>query len=261
MKKLNTYKLRISKSVAKIREENGWSQIKLSNLLGISQPLLSAIESGKASLDTERFFLFLETFHLGLADFFPMKKNDYFQILLEAARRFGDYQDLEEGQDGPSIIIEELYDINKIIHEILLLVPSHRHVMSLAPLMVKHVPHLNFDAIAMKLYDFGVDGRIWWLADGVLWAVRHRLKWHLQKRYATIYERTAEILDIKGRSSNRFFSLRKAYPLDIFDQDIISKRILEVRKASRDALATRWRIITTIKQDDFVLALEKTEKK
>lgn len=251
------YRKSICSSLKKIRQERNWTQVKLAELLGLSQSRLSEIEKGKGSLTAEQLLVLLETFHLTLSDFSYAPVTEHSRYLRSALTRLGAATIISHRFTSPSQL---LYDIQELIREILVEVPSRDHICHLAPLIVSHIREINFDSIGMKLYDLGVDGRLWWIVEGTLWAVRERSCWSQSKEVAEMYEEAKELLAMKSKSANYFFSYRRAYPNDVVDRDVVNQQQLEQVRRERDALATRWRIVSRVRLEDFTKALEEWEK-
>lgn len=247
----------LSNSLKRLRKEKGFTQSKMSQVLGISQSRLSEIEQGKGSIAAEQLLFLLKEFNLRLDDFWDRPPQNVSDQLEKSLQRLGAYYLAPNPSIVPSDRLSELHDV---LRETLIGVPSKNHILALAPVIVRQIKFINFDTLCMKLYDLGIDARVWWIVEGTLWAVRQRLKWVLPLATQDLYQLAAEILSRKTKPANYFFHVRKGYPNDVFDSDILSVKDFEEVRNSRDELAIRWRLITRIRVEDLAGALEKNEK-
>lgn len=251
------YQKELSVALPKIRQRLGITQAEMAKRIGVSQPKLCDIEGGYSTLTFPEVLVLMSAYNLALKDLVELPQWNAPMRIRQALARFGAF---ELHQDERVIISEELMELQDVIRQTLVIYPEKRTLCALAPLIVKHIKQLNFDGIAMKLYDIGVDGRLWWLVEGTLWAVRVRRKFYLPKQVLQLYNTANLILTRKSKSANYFFSLRRAYPTDYLDCELAGKRAMENIRVARDALATRWRIMSLIKQEDFTEALARAEE-
>lgn len=255
--KLDIYQKSISEAIRSIRRRHQWTQGQLCKVLGISQPQLSAIEHKRCSLTAEQFLVFLQTFNLSLSDVLLLKSEDPSIPLRHSLQRLGAHH---LGWDPAIPVANQLEDVYDVVLETLVTVPTSDHVCALAPVIVRHVRDMNIDAIGMRLFDLGLDGRIWWVVEGTLWAVRSRMRWFLPREFSKLYKKAVEKLERKSKTSNQFFSMRRGYPVDILEWEGRSSRAIEELKRKRDSLAERWRIVTPIRVEDFTQSLMEAEK-
>ena len=247
----------LSHFLKRLRKEKGFTQSQMSQVLGISQSRLSEIEQGKGSIAAEQLLFLLKEFNLRLDDFWSKPPQNISAQLENSLHRLGAYYLVPNPSLVPSDRLSEVHDV---LRETLIGVPSKNHILALAPVIVRQIKLINFDTLCMKLYDLGIDARVWWIVEGTLWAVRQRLKWVLPLDIQDFYQLAVEILSRKTKPANYFFNVRKGYPQDVFDSDILSAKDFEEVRKKRDELATRWRLITRIRVENLAGALEKNEK-
>lgn len=238
------------------RRERGLSQSDMAQIVELSQSRLSELEGGKGSLGGEELLFLVQEGYLDLYDMIEQREPiDQENLQTRLQKQLRPRQLLQK-----RLSFQSRQEEMDLMSEVLVCASQASMITDLVNLVVHHGQWLNFDAMAMKLYALGIDGRIWWLVEGSLWAVRHRLRWHLPAHISQIYKRANDLLVIKSKTSNQFFSLRKAAPEDILDGDLIRAELVEKTRVNRDALASRWRMITSITLQDFAQSLEKHEK-
>lgn len=247
----------ISQILKETRHKRGLTQNVVAQLLGLSQSRYSEVEQGRGVLSAEQFLTFMREYNLSFEPFCKKEGQKPIQSAKLALKKWGATH-LEEDEVG--LIHTNLYDLYATIVEVLVGYTQKDLICSLAPVIIKNCQKINFDAMGMRLYDIGLDGRLWWLVESVIWAIRDRLKWFITREIKEMYSEAEEILTMKSKAANAFFSLRKAYPTDVMDEDIKTTRVMDKIRLERDALASKWRIITRIKQEDFSKTLEIWEK-
>lgn len=100
-------KLEIGKQIKKLRIDNGYTQEKLSELIGISQRALSSIESGKNFISAETLENLLKIFNTSLEDFFSTNSFKEVDELLKMI-----YKNIEKIKDNP-VKLEIIYNLTK----------------------------------------------------------------------------------------------------------------------------------------------------
>ena len=100
-------KLEIGKQIKKLRIDNGYTQEKLSELIGISQRALSSIESGKNFISAETLENLLKIFNTNLEDFFSTNSFKEVDELLKMI-----YKNIEKIKDNPTKL-EIIYNLIK----------------------------------------------------------------------------------------------------------------------------------------------------
>lgn len=100
-------KLEIGKQIKKLRIDNGYTQEKLSELIGISQRALSSIESGKNFISAETLENLLKIFNTNLEDFFSTNSFKEVDELLKMI-----YKNIEKIKDNP-VKLEIIYNLTK----------------------------------------------------------------------------------------------------------------------------------------------------
>ena len=100
-------KLEIGKQIKKLRIDNGYTQEKLSELIGISQRALSSIESGKNFISAETLENLLKIFNTNLEDFFSTNSLKEVDELLKMI-----YKNIEKIKDNPTKL-EIIYNLTR----------------------------------------------------------------------------------------------------------------------------------------------------
>lgn len=100
-------KLEIGKQIKKLRIDNGYTQEKLSELIGISQRALSSIESGKNFISAETLENLLKIFNTNLEDFFSTNSLKEVDELLRMI-----YKNIEKIKDNPTKL-EIIYNLTR----------------------------------------------------------------------------------------------------------------------------------------------------
>lgn len=247
----------ITQLLRETRHKKGVTQQSLAHILGLSQSRYSEIEQGKGSLSAEQFLIFMREFSLSFELFNKKGGQTPLNLVKLALKKWGA---IHLASDESGLIHTNLYNLYATMTEVLVGYPQKDLICALAPVIIMNRDIINFDALGMKLYDIGLDGRLWWLTEAILWALRDRQKWFIPRELKDIYGESEEILTMKSKAANAFFSLRKAYPTDVLDDDIKTLRVLEKVRLERDTLASKWRLITRIRQEDFSKTLELWEK-
>lgn len=248
----------IAALVQRARKKYNLTQGEMAKKLAMSQSRLCDLERGRASLSAEQLLMFLQEFSISLAELVPEYLDDPIESLRLSLARWGRFA--LKSSPRPLLISEKLSDLHDVIRETLVITPVRDYLCALAPIIVRHAAVINFDRVGMQLYDLGIDARLWWVVEGTLWAVRERKNYYLPGEIAKMYQNANHVLTRKSKSANSFFSLRRAYPIDVLENQAVGARVLEKIRLTQDALATRWRLITRIQSEDFTKALQKFEE-
>ena len=97
----------IGKQIKKLRIDNGYTQEKLSELIGISQRALSSIESGKNFISSETLENLLKIFNINLEEFFATNSLKEADELLKMI-----YKNIEKIKNNPTKL-EIIYNLTK----------------------------------------------------------------------------------------------------------------------------------------------------
>lgn len=246
----------ISAAIRRLRQDRRWNQAELAKTLGVSQSRLSEIESGKGSISAEQLIILMQTFNVPLSHFVKTKPADPDAQLRNAISRLGGSQLIENPDVLPS---EKLNEVSTVITETLISGISSRLITNLVPTIVNNIRNFSFIRTLIKLKEYGLQNRLFWIADGLLWALNKRLSIFVPKDRLLLYRQAKTVLE-------NFFNpqLLCAYTYnlqeDILDPDITSQKTLEQTKKSRDDIAKKWRIVTRITADDFYQSLLAAEQ-
>jgi transcriptional regulator with XRE-family HTH domain len=228
----------ITQLLKETRLKRGLEPSELASVLGIPEDQYREMEFGKLAMTAEQLLVFMRQYQVSFDCFNFDSTSKSIQKLRLALKNWGaSYL----GENETSLIHSQTYDLYSTIIEVLVAYPTKELICALCPVLIKQRSRINFDSIGMRLYDLGIDGRLWWVVEACIWAVRDRVKWFISSELKSLYQEADEMLGMKSKAANAFFSLRKAYPVDIVDQDITTIRIMEKVRQERDTLATRWR--------------------
>ena len=97
----------IGKQIKKLRIDNGYTQEKWSELIGISQRALSSIESGKNFISSETLENLLKIFNINLEEFFANNSLKEADELLKMI-----YKNIEKIKNNPTKL-EIVYNLTK----------------------------------------------------------------------------------------------------------------------------------------------------
>ena len=100
-------KTEIGKQIKKLRIDNGYTQEKLSELIGISQRALSSIESGRNFISAETLENLLKIFNTSLEDFFSTNSFKEVDELLKMI-----YKNIEKIKKNPAKL-EIIYNLTR----------------------------------------------------------------------------------------------------------------------------------------------------
>jgi len=245
----------ISKKIRQLRQERHWTQAELAKLLGLSQNRLSELERGKGSFTAEQLIAVLTTFNVPIDYFAKAKgKKSNADQLQNALARLGATH-LIELEALPSDTVK---DAVSAIRETLISAEYSRYLTGIAPVIVKNGRNINLFRLRAELAEAGLDRRLGWVLDNTLEAIRRELKHELPREAALAYRQTELLLEpllASWREERGAWKYEHA-PEDFLDPDINSRQTAEELRADASAISKRWRILTGIKVEDFVHALE-----
>lgn len=237
----------IGKALRALRVERRWTQAELAKHIGVSQPKLSQIERGNASLTAEQLLLVLELFNVGVDHFAPRSARGG-SVVQNALVRHGATH-LAAASVGA---LEASSDPNDVVFEVLRAPQSPRHLTALAPLLVWSAERISLPEVASRLQRVGRGLRLGWLLESTLDAMaRERSGTNEQRRRA----RRAKLLIESFLRSGGLTQPEATSPPDLLDRDVRSQRTADELWARAAEPARRWRIITRLQTDDFLFAL------
>lgn len=250
---LDKIKKDIVESIRGVRKERRFTQKELADLLGITQARYSQIENGNGSFTAEQLVILMQKFNIAL-DLLVQEKKSGVSHLQNALSRFGAGELYEEPDLLPS---ERLAEVSRVVIETIVSAESSRQIASLAPVIVKNISYINFNAIRMSLQDIGLSGRLGWLLENCSSAIAQITKGVVSRQNGALYGRALVKIDpVVGLIWSHWSALEDNLPEDVLDGAIASQRTLDEVKGSRDPLAKKWKIATRITTDDFVKALK-----
>jgi transcriptional regulator with XRE-family HTH domain len=253
-KSLDNQRKAVSAKVRELRLGRGWTQRELASHLDLSQSRLSEIENGSGSFTAEQFLRILELFNV-TASHFVGAETDHGAAIQNALARLGAVHLRESSSVFPS---DDLDDVARVIREVLVNGES-RFVTALAPVLVKNF-RINLMHLHAELATIGRERRLAWLVDNTRSALGR-----LQARGGSIGKEWNRIarrvlpafeLYLEGVSGDPDDINRFAFPIDVLDPAIRTKQTRSDVFTRGSTLSIRWCIVTSLKPEDFVEALE-----
>lgn len=241
----------IAERVRALRQARRWTQRELAAELGLSQSRLSELESGQGSFSAEHLLAILQLFNVSVSHFVGTRVDPDAQ-LQNALIRFG-AEHLLAGDDV--VVADRLEDLSILIRDTLVLA-NPRQVAALAPAIVRNIDALDLNRLRARFVDVGFEGRLYWLIDNLLIALRSELERPLAREWIARYRRALVVLDLfldaivahhAGPGAPR--------PPDILDTYVRSQKTVDELRASASAPSARWNIITALQPSDFASAL------
>ena len=243
----------IARKVRALREARRFTQGEISKGIGLSQGRFSEIERGQGSFTAEQFLELLKVFNVPVSHFSAEQKDPGSEIQ-NALARLGATHLHERAGILPSERFERAGDV---VREVLVGADSPRHLTSLAPVLVRNIDRISLNKLQAQFLELGLEGRLGWLIENTLVAVRQGLKEALPRKQNTLYRRAELILGahLAHIQSSGSEGGGRGVP-DILDAQILSEKTLnEVQKTS-SAISQRWGIATSLQPDDFLEALK-----
>lgn len=250
MTQLPNYRATIASRVKELRLLHHWNQRELASRLGLSQSRLSEIERGDGSFTAEQFLLLLQLFNVGVSHFVDEKPSRDAQ-LQNALARLGALHLRESDNVIPS---ERLEEVNDVVVEVLI-DGSARLVTALAPVLVANADHISLRRIESDLVKLGLENRLGWLVENVEAAIQQELSTELTTKWRRLYQRASVQLAQFLDSVSRRWDADETVLEDVLDPSIRSRSTVAKTKASRSKISNRWNVISSIRPDDFALAL------
>lgn len=249
--------MRIGEKVRALRRSRRWSQAELAERLGLSQSRLSQIERGTSSLTAEQFLLLLKIFNVPVSQFAGQQGEALLQVQNVLAR-LGALHLHESAEVLPS---EQLESVHAAVKEALV-EASPRILTALAPVLVRHADRLNAARLLAELLPLGLGRRLGWVVENTLAALSRLPRGAASQR--TRNERRAEVVlrALLERVSDLERPRRGETPveegrsLDWIEGGIRSNPTLDLYWAAASDISRRWGVVTRLKVDDFLHALE-----
>jgi transcriptional regulator with XRE-family HTH domain len=248
---LKKERLAIARKLRDLREARRLTQAELARRLGISQPKLSQVEAGNASLTAEQFLVVLRTFQVSVTAFAEAAApTDELQATLG---RLGATQLQEDTDILPS---ERLERVTDAIRETLVDADAPRLVTALAPVIVRNIDHINWPRLAYDLTKLGRGHRFHWLIENVLEAVRALADDRATAvEHRRLYRRAQAVLENVRELADRDGELARARVPDVMERGVRTKRTQDEVAARSSPIARRYNIVTSLGPTDFIEAL------
>jgi transcriptional regulator with XRE-family HTH domain len=229
------------------------SQADLAESLELSQGRISQLEHGRGSFAAEQLLLLSRLFNVPVTDFLAGAEEPSRHAQVQnALARFGASALWESDEIVPD---EQLRDPATLIVEALLL-GDPRHVVGLAPVLVKQLDRLSLAWIDSRLRGVGGGRRLPWVVDNTLAAIELAKQRPLRRDVANAYRRAEVVLG--SYLSARAHETDSSDTPDILDRTIRTKRSLETVRAASSEQSRRWGIVSGLQPEDFASALEGT---
>lgn len=246
---------RIGERVRALRKERNWTQIRLAELLGISQSYLSDLEHGKGSFTAEQLLTLLTTFNVPISFFAPNKATVEAQIQNALARQGATHLN-ESTEVLPS---DRLHFALQAIKEALLSASSARQITAIAPILVAHASQINLNRLRTEFASLGLEKRLGWAIENTLEAIKRESTQFLDRDTRLKYRRAEAILESFFRPWQIFphptRNPEQPIPYDVVDSDIASAKSLREVRENLPPISQRWEILSRIEVDDFIQAL------
>lgn len=241
----------LARNLKALREDLGWTQAQVAELLGLSQGWYSEIERGKGSLSAEQFLCLLQASNASVARFAvaPAEEADQVQSALErlGASHLQVRRDLlpDPGLDDPAALIKA----------VLLGDAEARQVAALAPVLERHLDRVSLPRLWSQFVDYGFAGRLGWLLENCLEAYRAGQsaaaapadRMRLRKRIVALEGFLDHVRSRGGIAA-------PGDPCDVLGAAYSRASRDEDARTSSD-ISRRWGIVSRLHPGDFVRAL------
>ena len=242
----------IAEKVRSLRQARRWTQAELADRLHLSQSRLSEIESGDGSFTAEQFLSLLRLFNVPVSHF-GLSTEDRGSQLQNALARLGAFHLNENSEIIPD---EQLENPADVLRETLV-GDSPRLLTAIAPVLVGNIDRINLNKLRHELLQVGFERRLSWVIDNTLSALHRELTEPLPLTWAQRYRRAQTVLEAFVESISAAPETRapQAWPPDVLDSGIRSKKTLGEVSASSSPVSQKWRIVTRLQPADFADAL------
>jgi transcriptional regulator with XRE-family HTH domain len=229
----------------------------LAKLLGLSQNRLSEIESGQGSFTAEQLLLLSKNFNVSVSDF-VISKGKPDQKIQNALARLGASHLAENNEALPT---EELDNVAKVVHEVLISPNSSRQVTALAPILVNYAKTALLNQLRLQSTQETFVRRYRWLLENVHWAINDELDNDLPHDQKVKYKNAEFVLN--NLLKTPWFGIVHAGRVegeDVFDPDVNNEKTLEALRKSSSKISKKLKIITRIQPEDFANALKEARE-
>jgi transcriptional regulator with XRE-family HTH domain len=249
----------VAAKVRTLRKARGWTQGELATQLGLSQGRFSVIERGEGSFTAEQLLVMLRLFNVAATDFAPKPRDETLGVQ-NALVRLGATHLVESQEVGPR---EDLLRASDAIFWTLVEAPAARLITALAPILVLHIEDVSLKRLEAQLRELRLERRLFWLVDNTRTALKEEHEASLSRVWKVRYRRASTVLDafldsVPTPSHSR--ARRRAPALDIFDRSIRSRETLEASTHEASPAAKRWGIVTSLRTEDFAVALREARE-
>jgi len=246
-------RMEIGLKLKALREARRLSQIDLAKRLKISQPGLSLIERGQASLNAVDFLQVLRIFNVPASHFYSDQDKDApDSVLQNALARLGAAH-LYENASLPS---ENLEQANHVIREVLIDGRNPRHITALAPVVIAQIGQIHLSKLWAEFCHLGFERRLGWLLECTFEALR-RAPRPPDLIAARNYRQAETILhQFLGAIGTLAPTDSDATLPDVLGVIATSQKSLVSLEKQSSPLSTKWRILSPFQVQDFVDALK-----
>jgi transcriptional regulator with XRE-family HTH domain len=246
----NEQRTLIGRTLRRLRDDRGLSQAELANELAMSQPRLSQIERGHASLTAEQLIVALRFLNASIDDFAVKPARDPRLLAIQNALvRLG----AKHLRTSTKAVISEDLTRPEDLVVAGLQSNSPRLITALAPVLFEHGGELDFARIAQTLDGFEQRHRLYWLLENVIEAIE------LWGPLAASNARrsAAETLE-RALAFGNGYEIYRAGKLDFLERTYRRIADVETAFARGTPIAQRWRIVTALRPADFAEALRES---
>jgi transcriptional regulator with XRE-family HTH domain len=221
---------------------------ELARRLGVSQPQLSLVERGAASLTAEQFLEILKLFNASATDFTTGSPNsNELDVQNALARHGGRHLHVSDRL----VLSEYLAQVHATIIEALA-TGSPRLLTALAPVLVRNADRINFAKMTSDAHARGLLHRLYWAIENTIAAIE-----------ADGDARPSDDARLQSLASRRLkAAMRFAFGyeatlegLDLLDPTIRSEQTAVDVEAASSPISKRWHIVTSLQPKDFADAL------
>jgi len=245
---LDASRTRIGRTLRALRESRRWTQGEVARRLQVSQPQLSLVERGAASLTAEQFLEVLRLFNASASEFAaPFRDSDDLDVQNALARHGGRHLRVSD-RVVPS---EYLAQVHATIIEALA-TGSPRLLTALAPVLVRNADRLNFAKMTSDAHARGLLHRLYWAVENTIAAI--------EAEAGTFPDDNARFQRLASRRLKTAMRFAAGYDstlegLDLLDPTIRSEETAIDVEATSSPISKRWHIVTSLQPKDFADAL------
>lgn len=290
MENLKEIRSSVGANLKVLRKERAVSQAELARILNVSQPQLSLLENGKASLSAEQLFLLAKKFSKPLEEFFLLSlktHQDSFFVndrQLQAALYFNGASYIHLPED--EILIDRYKSVENIIFDVLSYYSdSPRFILALAVVVIRMFRFISFSSVSIRFSEVGLQPVWMWFVESLLLAIRaRRSNEALSVRFQNRYRYAEKFLlnhFVKASTRLKFSTEGQLFENVVFQNDDSIHNSLKVeartpflsflelgvadwnrytkslqcdedRLFNWDKVAEKWCVFTRIRSEDFI---------